>query len=1376
MIRFIWKNWWRHKERFILLIVGVIIISSGLSYLVSLTETNRGTIEEMLQQRWRASYDIVVRPPGTRSITEDDNLLEPNYQSGISGGISIDQYQTIKAIEEVSVAAPISVIGYTGSGVTFQTLRSELGEPGIYRVTMETYADNGIKKEKRMSMQIYHNSSTWRPKKENVEDLDPYKPYGISNWDRRLASYSQQLLVGIDPEQEARLVGLHQAVVEVGTSRYFSQNDKTEVKEGDGVKFTRLPLLISSKSFVDEQYHFKIEKLDLPVNDREIASKTMDNVKENGGEKYLHQVKTVSTQEYQFSFKEGHRIFSGLLTGIDPNNGETFKNNGHGVDFSWIIAEKTSPLTYEKTTSPYPEKWPFAYSVSPMDTKLNYMDDEVQAFRPVVRYGERLKDMPKIDPYWIGFYNPGKLNLAVDPLTDLPMETYRPASARLVLHDNGLPVNPANPLGTPYDLLTSPPVLLTTLDAANHIMGDSPISTIRVKVKGVTDLSDDSQKILEKVAQEIEDKTGLITDITLGSSPQPTLVHIKETESSKSLGWIEQPWIKIGASIGLYKESKLGFSNMIMVVIFVAIVYVLSTNLVSFFTRKKDFAILLALGWRHNQLIKMMFVESLLIGSFVSLVSIGMASFVMLQSGTAITATKFVFIGTSGLFIYVIGGILPALLMRNIETYVAIRWGEASGSRRIVKSTNLFFMAFNQLISKWKRSILSIISIAVPTSLIIVLMFITFRLKGIMFTTWLGQYVGMQVGPAHYVVIGIAFLISILTTSEIIWLNVSEQKKELALLKAIGWRNQSIRRLIITEGLLTGAIGGLIGTIIGLCFIYFIYQTLPPTESWMLLIALIPLFAGVLGAILPAEIAVRSEPNRGLRGEYSTTLRNERGFLKTILTVCLFGMIGIAVSAVNFLPKETVSKQIPTNTEGNLILEDDQTETAYKKLGLSEGYSPLKKESKSQAKYNLHLQMLNESDFTGKATIDVKNLSKNNWMELVFYFIPNALKTTNAIQKNPGKANIQSLKVNGNEVDFSIEKDTLRVPLMSALSFNQTATVEVEFTFTPPIEGFRFSSEKDHYQLAQWYPMLATYFEDEGWNKENYTHGTETYLTTHSDFHVSYEILEEYVLASSADNDAKPGNSKGSFSVKNAKEVFIGIIKKPISKEVAVNDVNIRVITGRQNEHLIDHALNTATEALKFMEQKVGDYPYNQLDIIIGRGANMEYPGIVTVNEPGNADFFFDHVIVHEIAHQWFYGIVNNDPYSEGWLDEGLTEFSTSLFFLVSREMSERDAFTRSITTFKSRKEDLPSNLSVPGYHDTGFFTYLYAQPTLKLWELAEMYGGEEVALQFLADYYRLYAYSIVTTEEFVRFTQEYFGVSQAFFSDWLKFEQEYEL
>ena len=34
MLKFIWNSWWRNKERFILLLVGVLIVSTGLSYLI----------------------------------------------------------------------------------------------------------------------------------------------------------------------------------------------------------------------------------------------------------------------------------------------------------------------------------------------------------------------------------------------------------------------------------------------------------------------------------------------------------------------------------------------------------------------------------------------------------------------------------------------------------------------------------------------------------------------------------------------------------------------------------------------------------------------------------------------------------------------------------------------------------------------------------------------------------------------------------------------------------------------------------------------------------------------------------------------------------------------------------------------------------------------------------------------------------------------------------------------------------------------------------------------------------------------------------------------------------------------------------------------
>jgi len=77
MLKFIWNSWWRNKERFILLLVGVLIVSTGLSYLIGTTQANNGTVVDELQKRWGSSYDIVVRPEGSRSVTEDLKLLEP---------------------------------------------------------------------------------------------------------------------------------------------------------------------------------------------------------------------------------------------------------------------------------------------------------------------------------------------------------------------------------------------------------------------------------------------------------------------------------------------------------------------------------------------------------------------------------------------------------------------------------------------------------------------------------------------------------------------------------------------------------------------------------------------------------------------------------------------------------------------------------------------------------------------------------------------------------------------------------------------------------------------------------------------------------------------------------------------------------------------------------------------------------------------------------------------------------------------------------------------------------------------------------------------------------------------------------------------------
>lgn len=439
--------------------------------------------------------------------------------------------------------------------------------------------------------------------------------------------------------------------------------------------------------------------------------------------------------------------------------------------------------------------------------------------------------------------------------------------------------------------------MLTTLDAAVDLsLDDRPISAIRIKVDGVKDLTEESQAKIEAVAEEIERETGLITDITLGSSPQPTLVHVSEINDTEELGWVEQPWINIGASISIFRETKTGFSGLVLSVIAVAVIYVWASSLVSLLTRRKEFAVLLSVRWRPSQLSRLLFTESFILGLLVAIIAWMMLGFVYVTEGAAIDPIRFILTGLFGLIVYVLGAIIPAVIARNIRPYEAMRTGEISKtSNRLARTRGIISMALNHFIGKWKRSILSVISIALPTSLLAVFLFITFHLQGVMFTTWLGEYVALEVGPVHYTAVIVALLIAILTTAEMMWQNIAERQEEIALLKAVGWRNRHVRVLIWLEGLLSGIFAAIIGLSLAFLMMWALYQELP-TEHLPFILATggIPLIIGVLGTMLPAERAVRISPVQGMAGRYANRKVVER-MMKWGLLVFFTVLIGVFV-------------------------------------------------------------------------------------------------------------------------------------------------------------------------------------------------------------------------------------------------------------------------------------------------------------------------------------------------------------------------------------------------------------------------------------------------------------------------------------------------
>lgn len=1379
MIRFIWWNWWRHKQRFILLLVGILIISSGLTFLSTVTESNFGTVSKTLEKNWKASYDIVVRPPGSRSVTEEDKLFEPNFLSGISGGISVEQYEKIKKIADVDIAAPLAVMGYSLDTMVMDIVT--VPDNGVYRVTTVTTSSSGIHEE--VSEEKFYFTKGF------VSDVAPsngkYEAYGTTDFRNEIAFHEERLLVGIDPEQEARLVGLDEAVLTIENSRYFVENDIPMIYPGlstvdshTTIMDRTIPILINSQPFVDQTRSFRIEKLDLPFDSTEQAKKTMEIVKDNGGASYLNQISALNNNilERTFHTREAYETYIGSLTGINPYTGSPYIKGKAGVSPFHYLLLQPAPLLLEKAVSPFIEKWSSAFRAKPLMGEFRNQRSSQIYLNSFKSYTEiETKDINSpVNGYIlkykiVGIYDPDKLKLSKDPASETPLETYRAATAQLVLDPKGNPINPPknvqatlNPLG----LLTSPPTNLTTIDAATAILGDHAISAIRVKVAGITDLGIESQAKVERVAAEIEQQTGLITDVIMGSSPHPTLIEVPANGDTSALGWIEQMWMKVGVTTGVFQETQMGFSIIMLFILFVAVLYVQATQLMSLFMRRKEFAVLLSVGWRPLQLKRMIVQEAALLGVFASVVSgvIGMA----MKESLGVSLSRIALFAVLALIVYVLGSLWPAWLSGRIKPYETMRTGEITKeSRRWIRSSSMFTMALNHFLGKIGRYSLSVASIALPTALLVLLLFISLRLKGLLYTSWVGQYISIQIGPQHYIAIAITLIICILTTCEIVWQNVAERKVELFLLKSTGWRNNAIRRLVLLEGWICGLLSGVLGYGIGLLLIFYMYASVPWLDALYLLpICAVPMIIGLISAWIPAEFAVKGFPAGMTRKIYSSRRGTERWFF-AIVTVLGLVVVGIGGKlAFDYIPELITASSKPYTPQTMIIQEHSPT------IGELKDFEPQTVPNESKAVYDLSLEMHPSGNFDLKAVIHVTNQSREDWDRLVFYMIPNALTEENKsdlVEGSAAEVQIKQIQVDGQTSKFDLESDKLTIPLQAPLQTNSTVKVEVAYTFTMPEPGNRFSKIGDNYYLAQFYPMLANYYN--GWNKQAYSEVMESHLTDFTDFHVSYRIPGEYLLVSSAEGESNDSSETGSFEVKRTKEMFIAIMKNRIVRKQMVGSTEIRVFGNQGDEAKIEASIEHAAKAFQYYEQTLGLYPRNQLDILVGPRSSMEYPGIVTVVNFDDPEVF-KQTLEHEIAHQWFYGVVSNDPNTGGFLDEGFTEFTASLFRMDAENLDENTSFKKTkvleANILSARKS---SNLSLSEFGGgAGIYMYIYAQPTLKLWELFSKYEGIETAKAYLKAYYQMYAYKQVDTKEFIRFTKAYFLMEDdKFFDSWLK-------
>ncbi|WEK54480.1 MAG: M1 family metallopeptidase [Candidatus Cohnella colombiensis] len=343
---------------------------------------------------------------------------------------------------------------------------------------------------------------------------------------------------------------------------------------------------------------------------------------------------------------------------------------------------------------------------------------------------------------------------------------------------------------------------------------------------------------------------------------------------------------------------------------------------------------------------------------------------------------------------------------------------------------------------------------------------------------------------------------------------------------------------------------------------------------------------------------------------------------------------------------------------------------------------------------------------SGQQTVTWKNPGRKSVSELYFHLYPNAfapgstfinetggeLRGDKMKEGSYGSMEITSLTTDEGETllprmhyvqpDDDNKNDhtlaTLKLP--QAVAPGSSVTLKLAFTVKLPDVFARMGKSGDFFMVGQWFPKLAVYETagtrgrtTEGWNIHQY-HGNSEFYADFGIYSVTINVPENYTVAATGFQTRNPKVAKGrkalqyyaddvhdfawsaSPNFKFAEDTF---------SSPGIPGVRIKLYIDPLHADLQDRYMHAAKSALAKLGEWYGEYPYSTLSIVIPPGSangagGMEYPTLVTgaSARESNPGYELERTLVHEIAHQYWYGLVASNEFEEAWLDEGFTSYS----------------------------------------------------------------------------------------------------------------------
>lgn len=461
--------------------------------------------------------------------------------------------------------------------------------------------------------------------------------------------------------------------------------------------------------------------------------------------------------------------------------------------------------------------------------------------------------------------------------------------------------------------------------------------------------------------------------------------------------------------------------------------------------------------------------------------------------------------------------------------------------------------------------------------------------------------------------------------------------------------------------------------------------------------------------------------------------------------------------------------------------------------------------------YDIAVKLLDDNRLEASETLTWKNPGRKAVTDLYLHLYPNAFAPGSTflnesggelrgVKMMPGKdggIDLTELTTESGETllprlryvqpdDGNVQDRTLvafRLP--KAVAPGQSITVRMKFAVKLPQVFARMGQAGDFVMAGQWFPKVAAYETagvrgraTEGWDLHQY-HGNSEFYSDFGIYSVKIDVPEDRVVAATGfqykQPVAKNGRKVYQFYAEDVHDFSWSASPKFVTAEdsfssAGVPGVRIKLYLDPLHAKQEDRYMHAAKSALAKLGEWYGDYPYTTLSVVIppadAEGAGgMEYPTLVTgaAAKDDNPGYELERTLVHEIAHQYWYGIVASNEFEEAWLDEAFTSYTEEKLMAAIYGVAPRTAIeSLYMTSPKPLKLDSWDYGSSNAYAEN---VYMRGKLVLKA---IEAQTGEKTMSKIMRTYFQKYRFKHPDSQAFQRVVE---AVSK---EDWKAFFQAY--